>query len=148
MEINTENFGKIEIEADKVIEFSAPILGFDNYTEFTMVNSLEDDIFYWLQSIEDEELSFIVINPFEFVKDYQINISDKMEDKLELTDDDELIVCTLVVVRDEGSRITTNLKAPIIINATKNKAGQVVLETDYPTRHCLWEEEKREEVSG
>lgn len=149
MEINTENFGKIEIEADKVIEFRSPILGFDNYREFTMVNSIEDDVFYWLQSIKDEDLSFIVINPFDFTADYQVNISDKIKEKLEITEDDELIICTLVVVRNGGKKVTTNLKAPIIINADKNTAGQVVLEADYPTRYCLWDEENAgEAVSG
>ncbi|MCK8824175.1 flagellar assembly protein FliW [Fuchsiella alkaliacetigena] len=148
MKIDTATFGEIEIEEEKVISFEEKILGFEDYTEFTVIDSLDDDVFYWLQSIEEPELSFIMIAPGQLLDDYQITLTDKFEKKLAITADtplEEIVVYTLVVVEGEGERIRTNLKAPIIINAETGKAGQLVLTEEYPTRYYLFKEEK---VSG
>jgi flagellar assembly factor FliW len=147
MQLQTNRFGEIEIEEDKVIEFVAPILGFEDYKKFTIIDSLDDEVFYWLQSLEENELSFTMVNPLEFVENYEVGVNSKAQDELGITEEDDIIIYTLVTVRDEGAILTTNLKAPVIINADNKKAGQIVLEKDYPTRYCLWQEET-EEVSG
>ncbi|WP_408955666.1 flagellar assembly protein FliW [Natroniella sp. ANB-PHB2] len=151
MKVKTELFGEIEISEDKIITFAKSILGFEEYTKFTIIDSLDDDLFYWLQSLEEPGLSFIMINPVEFVSDYKVSLTDKVQERLEITQEtseEDIIIYTLVVVENDGERIRTNLKAPLVINAASKKAGQIVLEAEYPTRYYLSEAEKKEEFVG
>ncbi len=150
MEIESSNFGRIDIEEDKIIEFEKPILGFDKYSRFTIIDSLDDDLFYWLQSIKEPNLSFAMINPADFVEDYQVSLNDKFSRNLGLNEveDGDVIIYTLISVGENGSYVSTNLKAPIIINAQSRKAGQLILNEDYPTRYYLVKDDKTVEVSG
>ncbi|WP_027339045.1 flagellar assembly protein FliW [Halonatronum saccharophilum] len=146
MKIKTNMFGDIEIEEDKVIIFEKPILGFEEYNKFTIIDSLDDQVFYWLQSIEEPDLAFIMVNPNSFVDDYKVNLTESIQKKLSIDKVEDGILYTLVVVEDEGARIRTNLKAPIIINTKNRRAAQIVLESDYPTRHYLLDESKEKAV--
>lgn len=144
MEINTSQFGKIKVDQDKIISFKREILGFEGYKKFTIIDNLEDEVFYWLQSVEEPELSFMMIDPTEFVSDYKINIPGDFREQLELKTKKEMIVYTLVVIKEEEDYISTNLKAPIIINHKQQKGGQLILEAEYPTRYYLMREENQE----
>lgn len=138
MLLETSNFGKIEIEQEKIIDFIDPILGFEEYKKFTIIDNLEDDIFYWLQSLDRPDLSFIMINPLAFIDEYNISIPLKFQQRLKLEEDSEVIFYTIVVIDQSTGDIRTNLKAPVIINVENNKAVQLVLDEEYPTRFYLF----------
>lgn len=140
MLINTVTFGEIEIEKEKIITFENKILGFEEYNQFTIINSPDDETFYWLQSLQEPELSFIMVNPVSFVEDYNIIISDKIQNKMDIKSLEDIVVYTLVTIGKNGQYISTNLKAPIIINTKNNQAAQLVLDSDYPTRYYLFQE--------
>lgn len=90
-----------------------------------------------------------MIDPTRFVNDYRVDLTDNLQEKLEISEIEEVVVYTLVVVEGEGNKVRTNLKAPIIINTKSKKAGQIVLQDDYPTRHYLLDEtEDKAEVTG
>ncbi len=148
MEINTSQFGEISVNQNKIIEFAREILGFEGYTKFTIIDNLEDEIFYWLQSVEDPDLAFMMIDPTEFIADYKIDIPAKFREKIKLKTKQEMVVYTLVVIQEEKNYVSTNLKAPIIINHKQQKGGQLVLETDYPTRYYLMKKGENQEVMG
>ena len=148
MFVDTSNFGKIEIEESKIIEFVEVILGFEEYSRFTIIDNLEDDIFYWLQSLDRPELSFIMINPLMFVDEYKINVSSKTRKMLELKGDSDIVFYTIVVIDQSSGDIRTNLRAPIIINAGNNKAAQIVLDEEYPTRFYLFKPDTAVEEIG
>ncbi|TDX58899.1 flagellar assembly protein FliW [Orenia marismortui] len=141
MEIETKNFGLIDIEEDKIINFVDNILGFEDYSKFTIIDSLDDDVFYWLQSAENPGLCFAMITPIDFIEDYKITLTDKFEERLELEQLEDIIVYTIVVIGNQGKYITTNLKAPIIINSKNRRAGQLVVQEDYPTKYYLLSED-------
>lgn len=137
MIVETVNFGKIEVPENKVIHFAEPILGFEDYHKYTIIRGLEDEPFYWLQSLDEGELAFIIINPFHFFKDYSFNLPQRIREKLEVKEDSEVLINTIVVIDQDTGDIRTNLKAPVVINGDNNKGAQVVLEEDYPTRFYL-----------
>lgn len=148
MLVETSNFGKIEIKKEKILDFVEPILGFEDYNKFTIIDNLEDDIFYWLQSLDRADLSFIMINPLAFVDDYKISIPLKYQQKLKLAEDSEVVFYTIVVIDQSTGDIRTNLRAPVIINAENNKAVQLVLDEEYPTRFYLFKTDPVVEETG
>ncbi|MCM3493478.1 flagellar assembly protein FliW [Paenibacillus sp. FSL K6-1566] len=138
MIINTKRFGPIEFDEKQVITFVGPILGFKDLEKYTLIQSEGNrHPFEFLQSVEDEDLTFIVTSPFVFFKDYEFQLDSYWIDALEVQSDRDLTVMVIVTVRSK-EEISCNLKAPIVMNQTKNIAAQIVLEQRrYTTKHPL-----------
>ncbi|MDR5659773.1 flagellar assembly protein FliW [Serpentinicella sp. ANB-PHB4] len=142
MKITTKNFGEIEINEKSVIDFIDGIPGFDHLKKFVLIENPEEDMqFHWLQSVDDGDVAFVVINPFLFKPDYDFEISENTIIKLQLEDPKDVAIYSIVVVPEDLTKMTANLAAPIVIN-TKNKKGkQVLLDSDkYSKRHYIMEE--------
>lgn len=137
MMVNTKRFGTIEINDDQVITFIGPILGFTALKKYVFISTSEDrQPFEFLQSVEDENLTFIVTDPFVFFKDYEFQLDGHWTEALNVHRD-EVQIMVIVTVRSPED-ITCNLKAPIVINRTKRVAAQVILEEgNYPTKQPL-----------
>jgi len=136
MEIQTSRFGSITISDKEIIQFTQPILGFGRYRRYTLVEESTSSLVRWLQSIDDPDLAFLVIDPMTIVPDYEVTLHpDDLED-LGVQKEQDAQFFTLLVVSE--SEVRTNLKAPIVFNPGTHKAKQVVLhETDYPIRFIL-----------
>ena len=63
MIVQTTRFGSVEVNDDRVLNFSSGMLGFSSYTQFVLLQPDEDGIFFWLQSIEAPELAFVITDP-------------------------------------------------------------------------------------
>ena len=142
MLINSKHFGEIEIEEEKILNFVDGIPGLNNLTEYVIIDNEDADIpFKWLQSVEDEDVTFVILNPFIFKPDYDFEINESTIAKLEIEDEKDIIVYSIVVVPEDITKMTTNLAAPIIINSTNKKAKQVILEGDkYSIKHYILDE--------
>ncbi|MBT2764793.1 flagellar assembly protein FliW [Paenibacillus sp. ISL-20] len=140
MFINTKRFGPVEVKEDQVITFVSPLLGFGDLAKYIFVQLEEDrHPFEFLQSIEDENLTFIVMDPFSFYKEYEFQLESHWIEALNVESEEELRVMVIVTARS-AEDITCNLKAPIVLNCAKNIAAQIVLEHgDYTTRQSLME---------
>jgi len=141
MEINTKHFGIIDIEESGIITFPEGLPGFENLRKFVLLNKAENDIpFQWLQSIDDFDLAFVVIDPYAIVGNYDIDIDDNEIEVLEIADINKILIYSIVVVPENIKDMTANLKAPIIINTENMKGKQVVLnDTKYQLRYRILE---------
>lgn len=137
MLIETRHFGKIEIEDNSIITFNEGIFGFSNYHEFTIV--YENEIFCWLQSLEDKDVALPMIPTTLIFPDYSPEIQDELILKLGDLEQEDLILFTVVVVPKDIENMTANLKAPIIVNTKTQKGIQVILDGDYEVKHNLYE---------
>ena len=71
MEINANYFGQVSYESNETIHIINGLIGFESYTEYLPIPFHEDnDSLISLQSLEDETLSFILMNPFGIYPDY------------------------------------------------------------------------------
>ena len=136
MLIETTRFGKVEIDGSRVITFKDGPLGFPENRRFALIQTTEDGIFYWLQSVDDPPLAFLVCDPLAFVSDYQAQIRADDVKSLELQD---LADCqVLVIVNKVDGYLTGNLLGPLVIGAHSLLAKQLVLsDKRYGTRHRL-----------
>lgn len=137
MIIETRDFGKMDICEQGILEFKLPILGFENQKQFVILYDDEmGDSFAWLQSVTDKNTCFIIIDPAIVFEDYRPELPADILKKLEVSSNDAALRC-LMVVPNDISAATVNLKSPLIINPTKKLAAQVVLDADYPIRACV-----------
>ncbi|NLW78158.1 MAG: flagellar assembly protein FliW [Ruminococcaceae bacterium] len=145
MTIETRDFGSMELDEGALVEFRAPIFGFDNLSRFVMLSDDETGPgLLWLQSLEDPDVCFILLDPEELGGvDYKPEIGRATADLLQL-DADAPIVRVIAVVPANFQEATVNLKSPIIINPKNKWAAQTILDADYPIRMPLFDKEAAE----
>lgn len=140
MTIDTRDFGRLDVEDSSILEFRAPILGFEQLKRFVLLSDDEagPDLM-WLQSIDDPDVAFVLIDPASIVGlVYVPEVSREVSYLLEL--DEEPAVRVIAVVPDDFKKATVNLKSPVIINQNKKLAAQIILDADYPIRMRLFDE--------
>ncbi|MGL5616285.1 MAG: flagellar assembly protein FliW [Sarcina sp.] len=130
MKLETLNYGTIEYEEKDIIIFEKPLLGFDKLKKFVLAEIEVNSMFSALQSIEEIAVGFVVINPFSIKSDYEIKIDDKTIEELEIENPEDVAVLNTVTLNAIPEKITTNLRAPIIINVKNNKGKQIVLNNE------------------
>lgn len=132
MTIQTKAFGEITIDDDKIINFPNGIIGFPDLTDFTMLHDEESGIgsIHWLQSIQEPGFSMPVMDPLNVKNDYNPEVEDELLKPLGELNPDELLVLVTVTVPQDLTKMSVNLKGPIIVNAGKKKACQIIIEGD------------------
>lgn len=142
MIITTRHFGEIEIDEEKILFFKEGILGFEHIKKYCLINDKDQESpFKWLQSFDEPGLAFAIVDPFAIKKDYYINLDKGIADILEIEKEEDILVFSIVVIPDDISKMSMNLKAPLIINARQKTGIQMVLDTDrYNVRHYILDE--------
>ncbi len=126
MEIITKAHGKIEISDDRLITIPEGLFGFEQYTKYALVDS-DYEPFIWLQSCEDPNLAFLIVDPFLICNDYETDIDDAALKKIDITKPEDIIIMTIVTVPHDGSSITANFQGPLVINKKNHKCMQAIL---------------------
>ena len=126
MEIVTKARGKIEITEDRLITIPAGLFGFEQYTKYALVDS-DYEPFIWLQSCEDPNLAFLIVDPFLICSEYETDIDDESLEKIGITKPEDIIIMTIVTVPHDGSSITANFQGPLVINKQNHQCMQAIL---------------------
>jgi flagellar assembly factor FliW len=135
---DTTRFGKIQIEESELIGMRGSILGFEQHKRFVLLTVEDNTPLMWLQSVEDPAIAFVVINPRIVKPDYAPAISDGDLELLDIQGTEEIALLSIVTLRSDPFRATANLRAPILINAEKRLAKQVILDdSGYPIQHDI-----------
>jgi flagellar assembly factor FliW len=136
MLIDTLRFGPLEVDGERIVTFESGLLGFTQHRRFALVQTSADPVFFWLQSVEDAGLAFVVCDPAVFVPDYQVPVR---RDDLTALGCSDLNECqVLVVVNKVDGHLTANLLGPLVIGTRSLLARQMVLsDRRYGTRHRL-----------
>lgn len=140
MRIRTRPFGELDIDERQVIGFPHGIFGFEHHRSYALLDSSQPP-FYWLQSLDESEIAFVLINPYVFRPDYVLQVADEDIEELGYEADDDILVFAIVTIPEEPKNMTANLQGPIIINR-KNRLGRQSISLDgrWKTRHRIIEE--------
>jgi flagellar assembly factor FliW len=139
MQVKTKTMGTIEVADEQIITIPSGLFGFEEYTDFALIDS-EYAPLIWLQSRQDANLAFLLIDPFIICEDYEVDIDDKSLAKIGVTNPSDVIVFAIVTVPKEGGPVTANLQGPLVINRKNKKCMQAILsDTKYTTKHNILE---------
>lgn len=128
LKVLTRDFGEIEAEQNNIIEFKHGLPGFEELKEFLLIPLSEDSPFMVIQSLDDVEVAFTVIEPGNFISDYKFEISDNVEEELEISSIEDILVLNIITLQEKLKESTVNLSAPLVININKNLGRQVILD--------------------
>jgi flagellar assembly factor FliW len=136
MDIQTTRFGLITVEDERIMNFPGGLLGFPEQARFALIQTGEENYFFWLQSVEDPNLAFVITDPAIFFRDYTVPIREETQAELDLEDvaDAQMfVICNKV-----GEWLTGNLLGPLVVNVRNRRGSQVVLtDKKWTTRQPL-----------
>jgi flagellar assembly factor FliW len=143
LKINTRKFGKIEIDEKKTLFMPEGLPGFPGFERFVLLEDPKTVPFCWYQSLEDSNLALVVMSPFLFMPDYQLNLKAVIADRGWISVKSEELQIYVVVnisTNGKGKKITANLAGPLVVNPINNEAVQFVIsDTDYSHQHNIIE---------
>lgn len=108
------------------ILFPQGLPGFEDLRTF-VISEVAETPFYYLESTEQPEITFLLLNPFAVTKAYEFEIPETVKEVLETDNPAHVAVFNIVNASQGINNATVNLQAPVILNVTKSKGFQVVL---------------------
>ncbi|NNU76040.1 flagellar assembly protein FliW [Clostridium estertheticum] len=141
MDIVTKYHGVREYSNEDIIVFKKGLPGFKELKNFIIFPLEKNEVFSILHSIENAEVGLVLVSPFNIAKDYEFKIPDNYIKELEIDKPEEVLVLTTVTLSSNIKNMTTNLKAPIIINVKEKLGEQLILDNDkYKIKEPLFKE--------
>lgn len=143
MKMKTRIFGEVDIDESKLIHFVNGIIGFPDLTEFALIHDEEKGSqasVRWLQSLQEEGFAMPVLDPLLVMPDYNPQVEDELLKPVGSLDEDQLLVLVTLTVPRDLTKMTVNLKAPIVVNVAERKACQIIAEGDeYVVKYPIYE---------
>jgi flagellar assembly factor FliW len=150
MEIKSSFFGEQSIDPSTIINFPNGIPGFEDQTRFKLFHQEGDSpLIFWLQSLDDENLTFSVAQPSIFNINYNFVLNDAEEATLGIEDTADILILIILHkdVLDQPDAIQSlkiqalsmlgatsdqpaikgAIRSPLVINSAKRIGLQKVL---------------------
>lgn len=110
--------------------FEKGLPGFENYKNFEINEIEENQKFKVINSIDDKNIGFIAVSPFDIKKDYEIKLDDDTINSLKIDKPEEVLLLNIVTLGKKLENSTVNLKAPLVISIKNNLGVQLILQDD------------------
>ena len=105
-------------------DISVPLLGFENIKQVELQKI--DDVFMKMQSSEDENVSFTLINPY-VLREYDFEVPQNVLDLLNITKESNLLILNIVLIQTPIEDSIVNFVGPLIFNTDTNRAAQIII---------------------
>ncbi|MDR2178262.1 MAG: flagellar assembly protein FliW [Treponema sp.] len=140
MKVRTKAFGFIEAEERQRIVFPQGLFGFEELKEYVLLDA-EKQPFYWLQSVDKEQVAFVVVNPFLIRADYEVNIGNEELADIGIDAPEKTLIFSIVTIPPAGDPMTVNLQGPLVINRDTRRGKQAILtDSRWKTKHDIMAE--------
>jgi flagellar assembly factor FliW len=132
MKVETYLFGSVEVNPDSVINFPNGLVAFENNKRFMLVHeeSQGEPASFTLQSLEEPTLAFQIVDPTALGFHYELGLTDEENALLQTPAPGDVAVMLVLFKQEEGgaTRISPNLRAPLVINTQAKVGLQKVME--------------------
>ena len=128
MMVQSTRFGEIEVAEETILQFPYGIPGFIEEKTFALLPYETNSPFSFLQSLADPDLTFLVVEPFDFIPDYDFEIDDGIALELDISLEKPPQILNIVKVLGKIEDMTVNLGAPIVVSLHKRMAIQYLIE--------------------
>lgn len=135
MDIPTTHFGMVSIDQNDVLTFSNGLIGMEDCRRWVLLADAQNSALGWLQCLDRPQVAMAVVSPRRFVPDYQVRVSRRDIEPLELASPSDAQV--LVVVNEHNGMLALNLKAPLVLHVEARLGRQVISKDDHSVQHFL-----------
>ncbi|MBI3872852.1 MAG: flagellar assembly protein FliW [candidate division Zixibacteria bacterium] len=139
--LENTRFGTLAPPEEAIIRFPRGLLGFEAHTSFTVIAEKALAPFAQLQSLDDPDLAFVIVNPGLLFPHYKVEIDPREIAELAVHDLGLVTTWVIVTVPADLARMSANLQGPLLVNRLNNLGKQVVLvHSSYTTCHYIVDE--------
>ncbi len=139
MKCHSTRFGSFEVSDVSIVTFPSGLLGFPEQQRYVILDHDTEAPFKWLQSVEEPDLAFVILDPAVFHPAYRVDVpADALTEIRDEERADLALVVILTIPSEDSGRITANLRGPLIISHKTKRGKQLVLSEDFPTRFPLF----------
>lgn len=139
MKIDIAKFGlkDVPVNPDAVFSFPQGLVGFEEAKRFTLFHEEGKPTVFWLQSLDNPQLAFSVVEPESIDLQYEMELSDEDCALIELKDAAEAVV-VVILYREEADngRVAANTRSPLVLNTRSRLGMQKILREFHPTLLC------------
>ncbi|MEM6689117.1 MAG: flagellar assembly protein FliW [Planctomycetota bacterium] len=135
MRIETQRFGTLTINPDHLFLFPQGLIGMETLRQWTLIPDEQNESVAWLQSASQADRALALVSPRAFFEDYRVRVSKRDLTTLHMSPGSELFIMTTVA--GHVGRLTTNLRAPVLLNLDRRLGIQVVTSDDQPLQKSL-----------
>ncbi len=122
-------FGPLTVQPESFITFQDGLPGFAGERRFILLPAAPDGVF-WLQSVEDGSVAFLLVDPFPVFPEYAVDLPD------EDGETPPMVLAVVTLSRDEDEPCTANLQAPVLLDLERRTGRQTILaDAGYGARH-------------
>lgn len=136
IKIPTQRFGIVQRPSEEVLTFPGGIFGFELKMRWLLLGDREHGGLFWLQNVEQPDLSLSVIDPREFVADYSLQLNRRQLRSIWRGTEQLTVLCVLT---EYDGKMCINLRNPIVINPLTRLGQQVVATDERPLQYILSE---------
>jgi len=111
-----------------VVEMRGGLLGFPEYTQFTLIKMNDEGLVYRLQSLQDEAINFVVVPAASFFPSYAPVVDDEVAARFDLVNGREILILLVVTLGETFKDSTVNLMAPLLLDPNAQIAEQIIVE--------------------
>lgn len=109
--------GEQKVSLDRVLRFPRGLIGYEDKRDFVLLQIREEVPFLVLQSLEDPGLGLMVADPYSFVDDYSIRLSDAEQHMLNVDRPGQVsVLVTVSIPAGKPEETCLNLIGPVVIN--------------------------------
>lgn len=128
----------IEVSEEQIFAFEPGLGGFEELRRYALIPE-DDSPIEWLQSLDDPDVAFALIEPFTVRADYAFELSDADIEALGMHEPQDALVRCVLTLHEDATKITANMLAPLILCRRTHLARQVIVQSsDYPLRLPLF----------
>lgn len=143
MRVRTRPYGEIDVDERQKVRFPSGLFGFEDLREFVLLDASQQP-FYWLQSLEDPEVAFVLIDPLAFRPDYTPDVDPEELAEVGAQAADDILVLAIVTFPGGEKGMTANLQGPLLLNRRTRTARQSISSNPrWGVRHSIVEEMAR-----
>ena len=136
----TKPFGEIEVDERQKLSFPYGLLGFEDLRSFVLLDATQPP-FYWLQSLEEPEIAFVLIDPRFFKPDYAPDVNPADLEEIDIASPEDQLVFAIVTIPEKQELMTANLQGPIIVNKREKLGRQSISSNSrWLVRHYILQE--------
>lgn len=114
-------------QENTVLCLDSGLIGFPDFSRAEMVYRQDELPFLHLRELAEDGIEFIVLEPYGFFSDYQVEINDEDLKALAIEDSSEVHLFNIVTLSAESNASTVNLVAPIVFNKRTLQGKQVII---------------------
>ncbi|GAO35972.1 flagellar assembly protein FliW [Sulfuricella sp. T08] len=128
MKFHSTQFGMQEVDPESILTFPNGMPGFEGSTRYKLFHDDKEQqvVVHWLQSIDEPDVAFALVDPAVFGLNYEFVLTDEEEQLLKMENVDDIAVLLIAYKpqpdADSKTNINANINGPIVLN-TRTRLG-------------------------